>query len=88
MQRTISKSTCNVESIIEALVKSLESLLKRPILDQTGLSNRYDWVLQWETKNSDPSGTAALQGALREQLGLGLDIAERKVDVIVVDKTN
>ena len=73
---------------ISSLLGSLEDLLKKPVLNETGLTNRYDWTLQWEAKNADRLDTDGLLKAIREQLGLGIVTAKRSVEVIVVDKTN
>jgi uncharacterized protein (TIGR03435 family) len=65
----------------------------RPILDQTGLSGTFDFVLEW---GPDPaSGSAApedhddrqtnLQEALRDQLGLKLERQRAPVDVLLID---
>lgn len=71
---------------IRGLVASLEGLLKKPVIDETGLTNRYDWELQWEAKTSDRLDTDALLKAIRNQLGLGIITAKRSVEVIVTDK--
>jgi len=65
----------------------------RPILDRTGLSGTFDFVLEW---GPDPaSGAAApedqddrqtnLQEALRDQLGLKLERQRAPMDVLLID---
>jgi uncharacterized protein (TIGR03435 family) len=69
--------------------------LDRPILDKTGLTGKFDFVLEWTpqpdgprppgaTFQPDPTGPTFLE-ALKEQLGLKLEPQTGPVDVIVVD---
>jgi bla regulator protein BlaR1 len=68
----------------------------RPVVDQTGLTGRYDFVLQWthEPKGGAPSTPStteddsqkiSFQQALKEQLGLKLKAATAPLSVAVVD---
>jgi bla regulator protein BlaR1 len=69
--------------------------LDRPVVDQTGLSGRFDFSLDWASESNRPSrpnadAPADLQGltfieALRDQLGLKLQSAKAPVQVLVVD---
>jgi uncharacterized protein (TIGR03435 family) len=75
------------------------SLLDRPVVDQTGLSGRWDFVLKWTpddaqfaamgVKAPPPSDAGdappPLYTAIREQLGLKLSSEKALVDVIVID---
>lgn len=67
----------------------------RPVVDQTGLTGRFDFVLEWMPENrataelgalppSDPQGPTLLEG-LRDQLGLKLEPAKAPVRVLIVD---
>jgi uncharacterized protein (TIGR03435 family) len=69
--------------------------LDRPVIDQTGLSGTWDFVLEWapDTNNPpppgadpqpEPSGPPFLT-ALTEQLGLKLETQKGPVDVLVLD---
>jgi bla regulator protein BlaR1 len=61
------------------LARTLSSIVGRPVLDQTGLTGRYDFSLKvTQTPNK-------LSAALREQLGLQLEATTAPVNVIVVD---
>ena len=77
------------------------SVLDRPVIDRTGLKQRYDFVLKWTPDDSQfigmrppamptpGSDTAdappALFTAIQEQLGLKLESARAPVDVMIVD---
>jgi len=53
------------------------AVLDKPVVDQTGLSGRFDFTLNW---------TPGLFTAVQEQLGLKLEATKAPVDVIVIDK--
>ena len=71
--------------------------IRRPVLDKTGLTGKYDYVLQWvpETganaapggeKNATPDASGpSLFTALQEQLGLKLEPTKAPADVVVID---
>jgi uncharacterized protein (TIGR03435 family) len=73
-----------VNTPISGLARSLESQLKKPVLDKTGRTNRYDLQLKWkqEGRSVDPQ---VLGEAVREQLGLELTPAKRPVEVVVLE---
>jgi uncharacterized protein (TIGR03435 family) len=69
--------------------------LDRPVLDQTGLSGTFDFLMEWTAELNGPlppgvntqidqSGPTFLE-ALKEQLGLKLESQTGAADVIVVD---
>lgn len=76
------------------------SVLDRPVVDQTALTDRYDFTLNWTPDESQfggagikvppPSDAAdappALYTAIQEQIGLKLEPAKAPVDVLVIDK--
>jgi len=75
------------------LASNLASMgrLGRPIVDQTGLSGRFDFTLEWMPESSspqpaitDPQGPSFLE-ALREQLGLKLQSTEAPIQNLVID---
>ena len=68
--------------------------LARPVVDQTGLSGRVDFTLEWSPELPGPQGPnepqVDLQGpsfmeALKEQLGLKLEPTKGPIQVLVVD---
>ena len=71
-------------------------VLDRPVVDQTGIEGRYDFVLKWAPDDSQFGGNppAASQAdsplpslftAIQEQVGLKLDAVKVPVDVLVID---
>jgi uncharacterized protein (TIGR03435 family) len=63
----------------------LENALGRPIIDQTGLTGRYDMDLNWQP-GPGQSEADALRQALPDQLGLELVPGREPVDMLVVEK--
>jgi uncharacterized protein (TIGR03435 family) len=78
----------------------LQNFLDKPVVDQSGLSERYDFTL---TFTLDPAQMARLGGppisaadnpdaapdvftAFQQQLGLKLESTKAPVDVMVIDK--
>jgi uncharacterized protein (TIGR03435 family) len=70
--------------------------LARPVVDQTGLSGRFDFTLEWSPEAANTPRTPgepvpdtqgpSFQEALREQLGLKLESAKAPLQILVIDK--
>jgi uncharacterized protein (TIGR03435 family) len=69
--------------------------LGRPVVDQTGLKGKFDFVLEWTPDPTgpppatgvlppDPEGPTFLQ-ALREQLGLKLEPTRGRIETLIID---
>jgi uncharacterized protein (TIGR03435 family) len=67
----------------------MKFFMDRPVVDQTGLTDRYDFQLKWtfdETRApADDTAAPGLFTAIQEQLGLKLDPVKAPADVLVVD---
>jgi uncharacterized protein (TIGR03435 family) len=77
------------------------SVLDRPVIDRTGLKQRYDFILKWTPDDSQfigmrppgmqipggdtPDAPPNLFTAIQEQLGLKLESAKAPVDVMIID---
>ena len=86
-------------SVADFIHSMQRNVLDRPIIDQTGLSGRYDFALNWVPDEFQfasvrtpggpqiPGNTegADLVTALREQLGLQLKAMRAPTQVIVID---
>ena len=68
----------------------MKFFLDRPVVDQTGLSGRYDFQLQYTFDESraptDGTASPSLFTAIQEQMGLKLDPVKAPMDVMVIDK--
>jgi uncharacterized protein (TIGR03435 family) len=86
---------------LELLATQLSPLVRRPVLDRTGLSGPFDIDLEWEIDEAQRAALARLLpdrpleppnpdrpglfGALQEQLGLKLDPIRAPLDVLMID---
>jgi uncharacterized protein (TIGR03435 family) len=62
--------------------------MDRPIVDQTGLTGRYDFSIHYtfdETKSTDPNAPPGLFTAVQEQLGLKFEPTKAPTNVFVID---
>jgi uncharacterized protein (TIGR03435 family) len=72
------------------------AILDRPVVDQTGLSGRYDFDLEWTPDETQfggnvPTGTPEhpkpdLFAALQQQLGLRLEATKGPIEALVIDR--
>jgi uncharacterized protein (TIGR03435 family) len=69
------------------LVDELERQLNCIVEDDTGLNSTYDYKLEWtpDDRASPDSSGPSLSTALKEQLGLKLEMRKRPVEVVVID---
>jgi|SRR5580658_4420675 uncharacterized protein (TIGR03435 family) len=65
---------------IGRLARIAHFVLDGEVIDETGLTGRYDFDLKWDS--NQPTSIVA---AIREQLGLELVVQQRKLDHLVVD---
>src|SRR5262249_43334711 len=72
-------------SDMKIITDMLERQLARPVLDQTGLTGRYDFTLTGIDPGHTESARTALLAAVRAQLGLSLEPATAPVAVLVID---
>jgi bla regulator protein blaR1 len=79
-----------METIAESL--GADEYIDRPVVDRTGLTESFDFTVEWNTKlqdlsvhpQPDESGLSLFE-ALREQLGLRLKPENGPVDILVID---
>ena len=85
-------------SIVDIAKGMQEVFIDRPVVDQTGLHNRYDFDLKWTPDESqsycpsdparvrdDPNAPPGLYTAMQEQLGLKLIPTKASIPVMVID---
>lgn len=79
---------------IDALSGALPRILGRPVIDETGLTGKYDIVMEWsprelrpDTPNDVPPADAgpSLFTAFEEQLGLKLESIKSNQEIVVID---
>jgi len=66
----------------------MQYFMERPVIDQTGLTGRFDFVLTWTPDAShtgDPNAAPGIFTAVQEELGLKLEPTKGPADVLVVD---
>ncbi len=77
------------DDTIGILARQLAQVLGRPVLNQTGLTGRYDLTLRWTPDDALASSSSDLPPdiftAIKEQLGLRLESAKGPVAVLVID---
>lgn len=77
---------------VQALASTLGSIVGRPVIDMSGVSGRYDFKLTFapERGSAGPDAPAAdapsIFTAVREQLGLKLDVHRGPADVLVIER--
>jgi len=74
-----------VNQVIESIAASLEGFLGKPVVNETKLTNRYDFQLLWDETGAEDAYRGRLAAAVREQLGLELTPAKRPIEVLVVE---
>jgi uncharacterized protein (TIGR03435 family) len=63
----------------------LSRQVRRPVLDNTGISGEFDIALDWAPDENPDSNAPSIFTSLRDQLGLRLEPAKSEVDVYVID---
>jgi bla regulator protein BlaR1 len=93
--RMLGSRNITIDQVAGSL--STPGRLGRPVVDQTGLTGRFDFTIEWVPEPNGPpppSGAAApadpsgpsFQEALHDQLGLKLEAARAPVRTLVIDK--
>jgi uncharacterized protein (TIGR03435 family) len=76
---------------IDALTKMIGSMMNREVVNQTGLTGKFDFHIQYhgdtprDNRNEDPTVWPPLTDALEDQLGLKLEPRKGMVRLLVVD---
>ena len=68
------------------LPKLLEGFVGMPVVDDTGLTNRFDIDMRWDEPGEADPEHEALKKALADQLGLELVPETRPVEMLVMEK--
>jgi uncharacterized protein (TIGR03435 family) len=75
---------------VEAIINAIESSLKQPVIDKTGMSGTYDFDLIF-TRDDSPTDTphpdyGSIFTAIEKQLGLKLIPEKIPVDYLIIDQ--
>jgi len=75
---------------MQELADLYSKFMERPVVDQTGLKDRFDFTVDYEANTDEPGPFAAVVGpglftALQDQAGLRLEARKDLVDVLVID---
>jgi bla regulator protein BlaR1 len=81
-----SAETDRHASLISDLADTLQPRLGRLVLDETGLTDRYDLHLKWAPNPDQNSELPSLPTALEEQLGLKLVSKQGPVNIVVIER--
>jgi uncharacterized protein (TIGR03435 family) len=71
---------------ISFLQDYLRVTFSSPVIDQTGLANKYDFFLKWDDAVPTHPNKEGIKQALLEQLGLELVPSREPVEMLVVEK--
>ncbi|HVW07243.1 MAG TPA: TIGR03435 family protein [Bryobacteraceae bacterium] len=58
----------------------------RPVVDETGLSGRYDFTLEWANPQNAADTRPSIFTAMQEQLGLRLEAKRIQLEYVVIDR--
>ncbi|HTX38988.1 MAG TPA: TIGR03435 family protein [Bryobacteraceae bacterium] len=71
---------------VNMIANLLQGQLHSPVIDDTGLTGKYDFDLFWDTRPASAADNGPdLVTAVQQQLGLRLERKKALVDVVVVD---
>jgi uncharacterized protein (TIGR03435 family) len=76
---------------MQEFIGTLAGPLRTPVIDKTGLTERYDFTVDLSSYFADakpgqpPDMTDIMMSALREQLGLNLESRKQPVEILVID---
>ena len=93
--RSGTQTTCGhmiaTHATISSVLFGLSRQLRRPVIDRTGLTGRYDFELEWRPdigpcQDAANDNAPSIFTALQEQVGLRLESIRGPVETIVVDR--
>jgi uncharacterized protein (TIGR03435 family) len=70
---------------MELFAGYLGNRLGRIVVDRTGLTESYDFTLEWSPDETADSSMPSLVTALRDQLGLRIEPQKAPVEAVVID---
>jgi uncharacterized protein (TIGR03435 family) len=70
---------------ISGFLYDIESRIGRPVIDETGLTGKYDLQIQWQPRAGESDKDAYVR-TMREQFGLVLVPSREPIEMLVVEK--
>jgi len=70
---------------LSVLASNLGNQVQQTVIDKTGLSGGYDWVLAWDPNPGEDATNPSIFDAVQEQLGLKLDRQKGPNQTLVID---
>jgi uncharacterized protein (TIGR03435 family) len=77
-----------VNQSLSCLAGMLESSLKQPVVDHTGLTGNFDIDLFWDAPDYQHQNPDNLKQAMLDELGLELIPANEPIDMLIVERAN
>jgi uncharacterized protein (TIGR03435 family) len=71
---------------ISSLTENLEVFLRMPVVDETGLTGKYNFDFKWFKNGNQASDPNAMKQVLLDQLGLELVPTNMPIEMLVVEK--
>jgi bla regulator protein BlaR1 len=78
---------CKSTSTMAGLAKTFSSYVDRPVVDRTGFSDKFAYLVMWSSSDAGQGLDSApeLFTVLRDQLGIKLEAGKANVPVLVID---
>jgi uncharacterized protein (TIGR03435 family) len=71
---------------MDQFAAALSQRFQRPVLNRTGLSGHYDFVIQYAPSDFDTDAAPSLVRAIQDQAGLKLETQHGPMEVLVIDQ--
>jgi uncharacterized protein (TIGR03435 family) len=78
--------TCRNQDLTSFAAWFLEYHFATPVIDRTGLTNRFDLDLDWDETDYHHPNLESLKSSLLDQLGLELVPDREPIEMLVVEK--
>jgi uncharacterized protein (TIGR03435 family) len=86
VQQTLQGNLKFFQQPVSTLVWELEQRFQLPIVDQTGLTESYDYLIDWNDPDPARPNLDTTKAALGDQLGLELIPTNMPIEMLVVDR--
>ena len=84
--RSETNSLYSINDSLSMLRGFLQTTFVMPVIDQTGLTNNYDFILKWDDASPIHPNKEGIKQALLDQLGLELVPTNMPVETLVIEK--